>query len=213
MDILFNISQQLMLVKDLRGALDFTELENKLSSVVYKDNIEHKVSLEMQLLDDPVFDDSKKFIVTECELFLRHGMGLVDKFTNLKMTNSWANITNKDESHHEHKHPFSIVSGVLYLDNNPSNLNLHLEASMPQIPYFIEKNKSYASLRSLLKDQQVNLDDIENMKHHMVIFLSNTNHFVSKDDTMTTTRRSVAFNTFWDGMTGVAGEDLGSHTF
>ena len=62
MDILFNISQQLMLVKDLRGALDFTELENKLSSLVYKDNIENKVSLEMQLLDDPVFDDSKKLI-------------------------------------------------------------------------------------------------------------------------------------------------------
>ena len=212
MDLLFNLSQQLVLVKDLRGILDFDEVEKKMNGLVYKDNTENKISLEMHLLDDPVFADAKKTIVTECEQFLVHAVGLQGLFTKLMMTNSWANITEPHHSHHEHMHPFSVCSGTIFLDDNPSNMNLNIEAYLPQVPYFIPKNKSYASLHNLLIDQKLDLANIEHLKHHMVVFLSNFHHFVSKNENAPT-RRSIAFNTFWDGMTGVAGENLGSHIF
>ena len=119
----------------------------------------------------------------------------------------------KVHSHHDHVHPFSIVSGVLYLDNNPSNLNLYIESFMPEIPYFITKNKSFVSLKSLLNDINTNPSEHNNLKNHMVLFLSNSSHFVEPVSNESLPRKSISFNTFWKGSVGVKDEALGSHVF
>jgi hypothetical protein len=46
----------------------------------------------------------------------------------------------------------------------------------------------------------------------MVLFLSNSSHFVEKT-TVDMDRRSISFNTFWKGLTGVKEEQLGSIDF
>lgn len=213
MNLLFNLSQQLILIKDLTGILDFAEVDKQLSTLEYKNNIANQISINKNLFDIPVFADSKRAIEEECSSFLRHTLHVGDFYQTLKMTNSWANKTSPGEKHHEHVHPFSVVSGVIYLDNNPSNLNLYIESYLPQIPYFITKNKTYASLHALITDQQIDPNTINNLQNHMVLFLSNQHHFVDEVPEGLPNRRSLSFNTFWTGITGVKEDSLASYTF
>jgi len=133
-------------------------------------------------------------------------------YDDLVMTNSWANITEPGHEHHEHIHPFSVVSGVIYLDDNPSNTNLFVESFIPDVPYFLPTQRNYANVGALLHDAQIDPASKNNLKHYMVLFLSNSHHYVGKVDDGLPNRRSISFNTFWKGHVG-SKEDLGSHTF
>jgi hypothetical protein len=75
------------------------------------------------------------------------------------------------------------------------------------------KNKSFVSLRSLLNDIQANPEEHNNLKNHMVLFLSNSSHFVEPISTESLPRKSISFNTFWKGLVGIKEEVLGSHVF
>jgi hypothetical protein len=213
MNLLFNVSQQLILIKDLTDLIDFNQIENQLSNLEYKKNINNEISIDKNFLDKDVFADGKKAIENECSLYLKHTLNVGDFYQDLKMTNSWVNKTQPGEKHHEHVHPFSVVSGVIYLDDNPSNLNLYIESYLPQVPYFITKNKTYASLNALIRDQQIDPAGINNLKHHMILFLSNQHHFVDEVPEGLPNRRSLSFNTFWSGLTGVKEDSLASYTF
>ena len=213
MEMLFNAASKYILVKDMSDVLDFDLINKEFDTLAYKDNIANKVSIEMNLFDREVFTDIKKVILEDCKQYLNHTANMSHFYDDLVMTNSWGNITDPGQSHHDHVHPFSIVSGVMYLDNNPSNLNLYVESFMPEIPYFITKNKSFVSLKSLLSDIQANPEEHNNLKNHMVLFLSNSSHFVEPISTESMPRKSIAFNTFWKGLVGIKDEALGSHVF
>jgi hypothetical protein len=213
MNLLFNISQKLILVKDLTGVLDFDAVNNELETLEYTKNIDNEISINKNFFDKDIFNDSKIAIEQECQSFLNNTLHIGDFYQNLKVTNSWANKTLPGEKHHEHSHPFSVVSGVIYLDNNPSNLNLYIESYIPEVPYFISKNKTYASLDALIRDQQIDPNTINNLQHHMVLFLSNSHHFVDEVANDLPVRRSLSFNTFWNGITGVKNDGLASYTF
>ncbi len=213
MEMLFNAASKHILVKDMSDVLNFDLINKEFDTLAYKDNIANKVSIEMNLFDREGFDDVKKVILEDCKQYLNHTANMSHFYDNLVMTNSWGNITDPGQSHHDHVHPFSIVSGVIYLDDNPSNLNLYVESFMPEIPYFITKNKSYVSLKSLLNDIKSKPEDHHNLKNHMVLFLSNSSHFVEPISTESNPRKSISFNTFWKGLVGIKEEALGSHVF
>jgi hypothetical protein len=213
MEMLFNTSSKYVLIKDMSDELDFDLINREFDSLAYKDNITNKVSIEMNLFDREGFDDIRKNILNDCKHYLNHTANLGHFYDDLVMTNSWGNITDPGKSHHDHVHPFSIVSGVIYLDNNPSNLNLYIESYMPDIPYFITKNKSFVSLNSLLSDIKANPEEHNNLKNHMVLFLSNASHFVDVTPDEGIPRKSISFNTFWKGLVGVKDQSLGSHVF
>ena len=213
MDMLFNTASKYILVKDMSTVLDFEPINNEFDKLSFKDNKSNKISIEMNLFDKDIFKETKKLILDDCKQYLNHTANLNHFYDDLIMTNSWGNLTDPEHSHHDHVHPFSIVSGVLYLDNNPSNLNLCIESFMPEIPYFITKNKSFVSLKSLLSDINTKPSEHNNLKNHMVLFLSNSSHFVEPLTTDSLPRKSISFNTFWKGMVGVKEEALGSHVF
>jgi hypothetical protein len=213
MDMLFNTASKYILVKDMSTVLDFEPINNEFDKLSFKDNKSNKISIEMNLFDKDIFKETKKLILDDCKQYLNHTANLNHFYDDLIMTNSWGNLTDPEHSHHDHVHPFSIVSGVLYLDNNPSNLNLCIESFMPEIPYFITKNKSFVSLKSLLNDINTNPSEHNNLKNHMVLFLSNSSHFVEPLTSDSLPRKSISFNTFWKGMVGVKEEALGSHVF
>jgi hypothetical protein len=213
MDMLFNTASKYILVKDMTTVLDFEPINNEFDKLSFKDNKSNKISIEMNLFDKDIFKETKQLILDDCKQYLNHTANLNHFYDDLIMTNSWGNLTDPEHSHHDHVHPFSIVSGVLYLDNNPSNLNLCIESFMPEIPYFITKNKSFVSLKSLLSDINTNPSEHNNLKNHMVLFLSNSSHFVEPLTTDSLPRKSISFNTFWKGMVGVKEEALGSHVF
>ena len=149
MEMLFNTASKYILIKDMSDIIDFKTINDAFDGLSFKDNIANKISIEMNLFDKDIFNETKKLILDDCKQYLNHTANLNHFYDDLVMTNSWGNLTDPEHSHHDHVHPFSIVSGVLYLDNNPSNLNLCIESFMPEIPYFITKNKSFVSLKIL----------------------------------------------------------------
>jgi len=63
------------------------------------------------VLDSPELVNIRNWIKSQIDQFVRNIMGSDDK---LVITQSWFNKAGKGESHHEHIHPNSIVSGVWY---------------------------------------------------------------------------------------------------
>jgi len=211
--MLFNAASKYILVKDMSGVLDFDAINKEFDTLAFKPNIANKVSIEMDFFGRDALKQCQRLILEDCKQYLNHTLNMSHFYDDLVMTNSWGNITDPGQSHHDHVHPFSIVSGVMYLDDNPSNLNLYIESFMPEVPYFITKNKSYVSLKSLVSDIQAKPEDHNNLKNHMVLFLSNSSHFVEPISELSQPRKSIAFNTFWKGLVGVRDEALGSHVF
>lgn len=213
MDLLFNAAQRFILIKDFSNIIDFSTIESEFQKLSWEKNVNNSISKEMNFFDKEVFIDTKKILIEECEKYLNGPLALEKLYTKLKMTNSWGNITKPGENHHEHKHPFSILSGTLYLDDNPSNLNLYVESYLPEIPYFITRNISYVGIGDLMRDANYSVEQHKNLKNHLVLFLSNSNHFVYPDENATQPRRSISFNTFWDGHVGIKDQSLGSFVF
>jgi len=213
MNNVLNFSQKLVYVRDLSGICDTKLFNNAFDDLTFRDNIENKISNEMNFFDRDLFIDTKFFIENECKTYLNKFHGLEQFYTDLVITSSWGNITEAGQGHHDHMHPFSIVSGVIFLDDTLDNCNLHIEAYQPEIPYFIPKGKSYISLKSMLPEMGINPADHGNLQNHLVLFLSNSHHFVDKSGPDSTPRRSISFNTFWKGMTGVKSESLARQVF
>jgi hypothetical protein len=213
MEMLFNTSSKYILVKDMTDLLDFDAINKEFETLAWKENIANKVSIEMDLFDRESLVNLKSIIIEDCKQYLNHTANMEPHYDDLVMTRSWANITEPGQGHHDHVHPFSIVSGAIFLDNNPSNLNLYIESFMPEIPYFITKSKAYVSLKSLLNDMGAKPSEHNYLKNHMVLFLSNSSHFVENIPMEVPARKSISFNTFWKGLVGVRGEALGSHVF
>jgi uncharacterized protein (TIGR02466 family) len=202
MEECLNISRKIVLIKDLSNLIDFDLINKTIDNLEFGPNKSNRISQNKRIFDMPELLGIKGVLEHESEGFLRHGHGLKD-FENLIMTTSWVNITDPGQMHHVHKHPFSIVSGVIYLDDNPENLNLQLHVDMPEIPYFLYTEDTYLTLKTLTGNKN-------NLKNHLVLFLSNTGHGVEKTASDSMPRRSISFNTFWKGTTGIYGMDFES---
>jgi len=210
MNNFLNCAKKLVLVKDMTDLIDFDLINNQFKSLEFRENTNNDISDDLYIFDKDEFRDVKRVLEEECEGFLRNAHSSV-KFNKLIMTNSWANITKPGDSHHMHLHPFSIVSAVLFLDDNPSNYNLHLGAYVEQVPHYIEQPTYHVPLSRLVPS--VGIDTATtNLKNHIVLFLSNTSHFVKTVEN-DVPRRSISFNTFWKGVTGPDEHVLGSYIF
>lgn len=113
------------------------------------------------------------------------------KKTNIYVTQSWLNMSKKDEYHHVHFHPNSFLSGVFYLKTVVDDSITFHKNEMEQITPDIEKNNDYNS-------SITNMPIKDNM---LIIFPSSTIHGVSKIQS-NDTRISLAFNTFLKGELG-----------
>ena len=195
MNEFINTATQYVLIKDISDIVDFEVLNQEFDTLDYVKNLSNEISDNKTFFDRKSLKSIKNTLSKECHNFLVTAYKVRD-FEELKVTNSWGNVTKTGESHHAHTHPFSVVSGVIYLDDNPSNLNLNLEVFVPQIPYFMLREPCFTPLY-----EWVNRKETNNLQNHLVLFLSNTKHFVTenKEDL---DRRSVSFNSFWSGHVG-----------
>lgn len=202
MNTLINISQRFVFVKDMSTILNWKMIEQEFEKLNWRDNVSNLISTSYNFFNKDVFIDQKALLEAEVKQYLNESLGIKDLYENIHITESWGNITRASHSHHEHQHPFSVVSGTLFLDNNPDNLNLMIETVTPDLPFFLPKNKVNVQLRRLLPDIGVDPDQQKNLQHHLVLFLSNWHHSVSAVDDDRPERRSIAFNTFWKGRVG-----------
>jgi uncharacterized protein (TIGR02466 family) len=204
MNSFFNLSTNLILIKDLSDEIDFDLIRLEFDKLEFKQNLYNEISTDQEFFNKPAFKEIKEKLETECGEYLKNAYG-ANLFEKIEITNSWANKSAPAGSHQDHAHPFSIVSGVLYLDDNPDNLNFAMNTSFQEIPCYLYRKQTQATIKDLAGDG-------DNLKNHLLLILSNVGHqvFPSQTDTL---RRTIAFNTFWKGYTGTVNDVLNSKVF
>lgn len=211
MNKFINCAKKLILLKDMSDQIDFASIQKEFDQLEFVTNVENSISTDMDFFSRQQFTDTKSILENECKNFIVNAYAVTD-FTDLRMTDSWGNVTKQGESHHIHSHPFSVISAVLFLDDNTDNYNLHLEYKIDELPHFIPQTSCYLPLSRLLESAGIDPTSTNNLQNHLLLFSSHTGHFVTPSEN-NQPRRTISFNTFWSGLTGVADRRLGSIKF
>lgn len=114
-------------------------------------------------------------------------------FSDIKITQTWANKSDIKNWHHSHIHPNSLISGIYYLTNSESCTWL----SVKNIWNFSENSPLQINCK------QEELDVVHKQSSEegtLILFPSNLNHSV--DDAQKNTRYTISFNTFPSGEVG-----------
>jgi len=168
-----NLSEELEYVKNLEYNLSSQETQK----------IYSKQSSDTFLLDKPELKNIREFIDSQINFYVNE---ILECSNKLKITQSWANITDKGKKHHEHRHPNSIVSGVFYFQINKS---------LPPIEFRNKNNELYSF--SIKKHNNFNAETflLPLETGELILFPSTLYHGVP-ENVSTTPRISLAFNTF-----------------
>lgn len=79
----------------------------------WENNSQNKVSIDDNFFHEDLFDWLEECIKKTAKLKL-----LLPEEVKLPITSCWVNKATKMQSHHDHAHPNSFLSGILYLTNN-----------------------------------------------------------------------------------------------
>ena len=138
------------------------------------------------------FKNIKKFLDKCCNDYLDK---IICPKNNIKIyiTQSWLNYTEKNQFHHQHAHPNSVLSGVLYFDCDKKNDKIKFT-----------NPKGYQQIKPEINQYNIWNSDtwfFPVQTGNLFIFPSSTIHQVEtkKGDN---TRISLAFNTFYKGEIG-----------
>ena len=145
------------------------------------------------ILNRNEFKNIKKFLDQCCKDYLNT---IICPKNNLELyiTQSWLNYTEKNQYHHQHSHPNSIVSGVLYFNCAKENDKI----------IFTDLNVYHRQIK--VEPDQNNMWNSDTWwfpveTGQLVMFPSSTIHQVTTKQG-TNTRISLAFNTFYKGTIG-----------
>jgi uncharacterized protein (TIGR02466 family) len=150
----------------------------------------NKTSSSSAVLEDSGLQALKEFIKEQLSIYLHEVIGLSED-ARFRITQSWTNLNPTGTSHHMHKHPNSIVSGVLFVEGESCPLTLVRDSGIfGSFSFRFKKGKS--SLERL---------KIENEEGRLILFPSALRHEVEANSSAKL-RYSLAFNTFFTGECG-----------
>ena len=173
---------------------NLTEQERlAIASRPFKPNIGNWSSTDSNLLSSPDLLDINKFITESLDRYLQVVYAPA-KDVSLRVTQSWANLSNEGQYHHNHKHVNSFVSGVFYViaDKSIDKINFYKD-SYKQIK--LHTNSPNGS--SIYSDETTSISVHEG---DLLIFPSDLSHAV--DYVESKHRISLSFNTFPIGRIG-----------
>jgi len=146
------------------------------------------------ILNRKEFKNVKKFLDKHCKDYLDT---IICPKNNLELyiTQSWLNYTETNQYHHQHAHPNSVVSGVLYFDSDIKNDKILFSHPIP-----------YKQIQPEIDETKWNLWNSKTWffpveTGNLFMFPSSTIHQVETKQG-TNTRISLAFNTFYKGSVG-----------
>ena len=146
------------------------------------------------ILNRKEFKNVKKFLDKHCKEYLNT---VICPKNNLELyiTQSWLNYTETNQYHHQHAHPNSVVSGVLYFDSDIKNDKILFSHPIP-----------YKQIQPKIDETKWNLWNSGTWffpveTGNLFMFPSSTIHQVEIKQG-TNTRISLAFNTFYKGSVG-----------
>jgi len=146
------------------------------------------------ILNRKEFKNVKKFLDNHCKEYLNT---VICPKNNLELyiTQSWLNYTETNQYHHQHAHPNSVVSGVLYFDSDVKNDKILFTHPMPYQQIAPETDNTKFNLWN----SKTWFFPVET--GNLFMFPSSTVHQVETKQG-TNTRISLAFNTFYKGSVG-----------
>jgi len=156
----------------------------------WKSSHHNRQSDDTFLLDKPELKKIRKFIDIKIIKYVKEILGSSDK---LMITQSWVNKTAKGESHHQHAHPNSLVSGVWYPVIHDKLPPIQFQTPIQRdVSLNVSKFNTFNSATFLLPLN----------KGELILFPSNLSHSVPANQS-DEERISLSFNTW-------SSNDLGS---
>ena len=148
-------------------------------------------SINTHVLLNPQMSGIREFISNSLGLFFTEIYQPLT--TDIRVTQSWVNISNPGEYHHKHFHPNSFISGVFYIQAN-SDDKIHFYNEQQNT--LIIPHKSY----NLFNSETWWVDVKEGQ---LLLFPSKLQHMVSNVQAAENKQRiSLSFNTFLVGTLG-----------
>lgn len=146
------------------------------------------------ILNRKEFKNIKKYLDKCCKDYLDTVICPKNNI-ELYITQSWLNYTETNQFHHQHQHPNSVISGVLYFNSDIKNDKILF--SHPTV---------YQQISPEIDDQKFNLWNSKTWffpveTSDLFMFPSSTTHQVETKQG-NNTRISLAFNTFYKGSVG-----------
>ena len=146
------------------------------------------------ILNRKEFKNVKKFLDKHCKEYLDTVICPKNNI-ELYITQSWLNYTETNQFHHQHQHPNSVVSGVLYFDSD-----------IEKDKILFTNGKGYQQISPETDKEKYNLWNSSTWffpveTGNLFMFPSSTTHQVETKKG-NNTRISLAFNTFYKGSVG-----------
>jgi len=173
----------------------FTEAEEKyISDLAMAENVGNLMSSNDTILDSVELSKLKAFIDSQIYVYKKNILKMRDD-NEIYITQSWANKAKKDDFHPHHKHPNSMLSGVLFVTGNEGEemppIRFHRTNDLlPLEVEFEEYNEFNNGIRWIGME-----------KGKLVVFPSVLIHDVGKNET-NVERVTLSFNTFVSGTIG-----------
>jgi uncharacterized protein (TIGR02466 family) len=162
---------------------------NKSRETVMKNSYGNNSSSDTFILNKPEMDGLREQVNSALQYYADSILG-VDG-VKLEITQSWINYNDPETSHHTHTHPNSIVSGVIYFSDEPSDIVFFRPSPVTNLKPRIKTRTKFNELNFYMPVS----------KCTMILFPSTTSHGVNINKT-NDTRISLAFNTFYSGTLG-----------
>jgi uncharacterized protein (TIGR02466 family) len=145
----------------------------------------NSASVSRYVLKDKKLRPLKAFVDLCLDKYVQSIYAPNERF-RLAVTQSWLNYTEKDEFHHKHRHPKSMVSGVFYVNADETTDKIYFFKHEPSS--FKVFTDNYNLFNSDSWWFAVKTGDL-------ILFPSHVEHMVEKVQSANT-RVSLAFNTF-----------------
>jgi uncharacterized protein (TIGR02466 family) len=160
-----------------------------LKSLKMYDKNNLKVSDDFFVLNNEVMSSMKNYIIKHIENYVFNILN-IDSSIHFYITESWVNTMTINGYHDQHRHPNSILSGVMYITGSNSPIN------------FIDRDqKPFSNFRLKVKEYNLFNSDCYIFDNHpgsLILFPSDLTHFVPENN-HDKNRMSLAFNTFFSG--------------
>ena len=147
-----------------------------------------------EVLESAELSSLRAFIDGQILIYKKELLRIKDE-NEIYITQSWVNRSGSDQFHPKHKHPNSIVSGVMFLDEDEGDalppIRFHRTQELFPLQFsFDELNEFNASCRTF--------DPRQGM---LILFPSLLEHDVERNQS-NRTRTSLSFNTYVRGVIG-----------
>ena len=174
---------------------EFSAAEKEyISNLEMRENVGNRMSKNDRVLDDEVLSALREFIELNVFNYKKNLLHIRDD-NEIYITQSWINVSRPNDFHPKHKHPNSIISGVMYIDEDGAGdlppIRFHRTHDLYSVDFsYDELNEFNASCRTFAPEQGM-----------LVLFPSLLEHDVEANRT-NRTRTSLSFNTYVRGIVG-----------